>query len=1136
MNPKRVTSLYSHKLLVGLAVLQFIWVDPGWALDPAKTIFQFNCQSWVRQNGLPAGRINTVTQTRDGYIWLGTKNGLVRFDGLEFKAIPIELPAAGGQEVEQLTATGNGKLEFAINHGGFGSYDGEKFSTIGDARWSNPSMGAKTIFGARDGAIWTGANLGNGRWVETNPAASFFDTTNTGAVLSICEDAAGHIALGTAGHGLYYWADGKYVPFPDAGLKKQDIVAVAVDQQNQVWVSSGFDLSCYDTNGQIKAFPHSYVRALLVDSHGILWAGTWGGGVARYTNGKFDYLRKADGLCSDNVISLFEDAEGGLWVGTQDGLSKLSDLKFPIFTDKEGLSWGSGHCVAASKIGGLWVATDTGLDYFNGWTFTNYLDQSLLPNKYVKQCFEARNGDLYVSDGNLDLSVVSNNRLLARFPNSNWPTVCTEDSESVLVGVGDKLFRIKSGKMIPYQYKRESLPDYYWISALCVAKDGAIWVASNNGVFRLLDGTFQHWGPANGLSGNGVLWIFEDASDGYIWAGLTTGLARIKNGFVKNIRAKDGLPDDQIFAVVPDDLGFFWCDSDRGIFRASRRTLNDFADGKVPKVECELYDGVEAVKFVGRTDQGNSGCKTPDGRIWFPCPSGVVMIDPAHIPINRTALPVHIENLLANGRDYTRNRNVVVPPGRGDLEIHFTALTFIAPQKIRFRYQLGGYDRNWVETTGRRVAFYTNLKPGRYTFRVRAANSDGIWNEAGDTITIEMRPHFYETLWFDMLCGGLALAALAGLYAWRIRHLKLKHRALQKARDQLETEVRNRTAELATTNTSLQHEVEEHRRTSAQLAKRTKLLENEIAERERMQQEIERVHRRLLEISHQAGMAEVATNVLHNVGNVLNSVNISATVVTANAKNSRVSFLVKIAALLEDHPADLEIYLTSDPKGRQLPGYLKQLAEHLTLEQQNTIEELDRLRANVEHIKEIVAMQQSYATAAGFTELVNLPELVEDALRMDADSLDRHGVELKRDFTEVPGLVVEKHKALQILLNLIRNAERACDDSGRVDKQLKIKISKTADTVAIAVLDNGVGIPPENMTRIFNHGFTTRKDGHGFGLHSSALAAVELGGSLTAHSDGPGCGATFTLHLPLQAQKQDDFGDFGDGRIHHSAL
>jgi PAS domain S-box-containing protein len=279
---------------------------------------------------------------------------------------------------------------------------------------------------------------------------------------------------------------------------------------------------------------------------------------------------------------------------------------------------------------------------------------------------------------------------------------------------------------------------------------------------------------------------------------------------------------------------------------------------------------------------------------------------------------------------------------------------------------------------------------------------------------------------------------------------------------------------------------------------------------------VEELHKELLQTSRQAGMAEVATSVLHNVGNVLNSVNVSATLLLDSAKRSNVSYLGKAVALLNEHIADLAPFLANDPKGRQLPGYLTRVSEELGKEQQRAITELESLRQNIEHIKEIVAMQQNYANVSGVVETVKVTDLVEDALRMNAGALARHEIALAREFSEVPMITVDKHKVLQVLVNVIRNAKYACDESGRKDKQIRINVSRRDQWVCIAVTDNGVGIPEENKTRIFNHGFTTRKDGHGFGLHSGALAASELGGTLTAHSDGVGQGATFTLELPLQ--------------------
>jgi PAS domain S-box-containing protein len=281
---------------------------------------------------------------------------------------------------------------------------------------------------------------------------------------------------------------------------------------------------------------------------------------------------------------------------------------------------------------------------------------------------------------------------------------------------------------------------------------------------------------------------------------------------------------------------------------------------------------------------------------------------------------------------------------------------------------------------------------------------------------------------------------------------------------------------------------------------------------------LNQLHQQLLDTSRQAGMAEVATNVLHNVGNVLNSVNISTSLVMNSLKKSRVSNLDKVVDLLRQHESDLGTFFASDPRGKQLTAFLAQLATHLLAEQAATFKELGSLQGNVEHIKEIVAMQQSYAKVSGVKEIINVRELVENGLRMNLGSLTRHEVELIRDFENVPPINVEKHKVLQILVNMLRNAKHACDDSGRTDKQMTVRVADGDGRIRISVADNGVGIPPENLTRIFNHGFTTRKEGHGFGLHSGALAAKEMGGALTVHSDGAGKGATFTLELPCPTE------------------
>jgi len=293
----------------------------------------------------------------------------------------------------------------------------------------------------------------------------------------------------------------------------------------------------------------------------------------------------------------------------------------------------------------------------------------------------------------------------------------------------------------------------------------------------------------------------------------------------------------------------------------------------------------------------------------------------------------------------------------------------------------------------------------------------------------------------------------------------------------------------------------------------------DITEQKRAEQELHETHQKLVEASRQAGMAEVATSVLHNVGNVLNSVNVSATVVADSVRNSSASHLGRVAELLTQKRDNLGAYLTTDPAGSKLPAFLSQLAGQLEIEKTGVLGELEQLGRNIEHIKDIVAMQQNYATAAGVSQTVSVADLVDDSIRMNAGALTRHEVRLVREYETQPVIEVDTHKVMQILVNLIRNAKYACDDARRDDKQMTLRITNDEKTVRIAVIDNGIGIPAENLTRIFSHGFTTRKEGHGFGLHSGALAAVELGGALLVHSDGPGCGATFTLELPFTSPK-----------------
>ncbi len=314
--------------------------------------------------------------------------------------------------------------------------------------------------------------------------------------------------------------------------------------------------------------------------------------------------------------------------------------------------------------------------------------------------------------------------------------------------------------------------------------------------------------------------------------------------------------------------------------------------------------------------------------------------------------------------------------------------------------------------------------------------------------------------------------------------------------------------------TRLMRSFGEINRVNKELQTANDILEQRVEERTR---ELKDTQSELLDTARQAGMAEIATNVLHNVGNVLNSVNISADLVTRKLRSSKAQGLGKAMQLINAHQDDLGAFLTQDEKGKLLPGYLNQLVDAIALEQQGMTDELAQLSKSVDHIKDIVATQQSYAGANSLMEPLHISELLEDALRMNAGALTRHHVTVVKEYGDVPQVMGDKHRLLLILINLISNAKYAMTDLSNRPRQMTLGVKVVEDTILqISVKDDGEGIAPENMTRIFAHGFTTRKEGHGFGLHSCALAAIEMNGHLTAHSDGPGKGALFTLQIPLK--------------------
>ena len=1166
------------------------------ALDPSRSLFEYNIQTWNRQNGLPFNRIGALTQTADGFLWMGTQNGLARFDGIDITHVTI--PHRSGwydKNVFCLANSPRGGFWFGLSGSAFGYFDGTNRFAPPQGDEARSLTGARGIIEDPDGKLWIGSQNGF-MYVSNGKTNQLLPPDKIGLIQAMYKDSFNRIWVGLE-KGLFYFQDGKINEFRSQDLEGANVRAITMDHQGRLWIGTSWGLRCYDRDFKRNdPFPFSTeIQALLTDSHGAVWLGTTGNGLIRYVNGETSTLRKTNGLAEDYVSCVYEDREGDIWAGTRDGLTQISDLKFPTASTASDPLNSPVHCVSIGSNGGIWCATSAGIYNYKDKN-ASYVVETTNSNLYCKRLMEARNGDLYTIGGAREIRIYSHGKLVADRQSKDWPSALAEDARGVIVSLGPGLFRVSPAGVTPFAFKNP-LPPFYWIRNLFACADGSLLVATVDGLYRIHDDRIEHWSTPEGVADQDVICAIED-DEGTLWLGGIAGLTRIRHNKASAIRL--GPTEPSINAIVPDNLGNLWLSCSSGVIQASRRELNNFADGKTSLVNTKLYDGSDALKTIDLTDVEAVGCKTPDGKIWFGGPLGALEINPSHIPTDPIPPKVYIQKVLVNGVQETGPCAVSARHGNGELAFQYTAVSFVAPQKIRFRYKLEGYDENWVEAGSQRNALYANLRPGRYRFDVRACNVDGVWSTDSASFDVELPPLFYQTVWFELAISGFVLLCLAGIYAWRTRHLRKKEKSLKAANESLENRIQERTKELVEGRNLLRimidnlpdsvfvkdtegrviidnlaharylgfenpsqskgksdfdcfpkEKAEEFRRPELCLfesgkeynAEENLTLKNgeirwmmttkvplrdahgkitglaginrDITERKKWELELDSLHKQLLDTSRQAGMAEVATSVLHNVGNVLNSVNVSASIVDEQVRAPSLERLQKAIELLKNNRANLHEFL-QDKNGAKVVTYLEALFTVMEKERATIQSETKALSKNIEHIKKIVSMQQSYARIAGVSEIVNPTELLDDSLRLHEVAYQRHSIRVIREFSDVSKISVDRHKVIQILVNLLSNAKYACDVNAPANRIVRLRIyAPAANRVRMEVIDNGMGILPENLTRIFSYGFTTRKNGHGFGLHSGALAAKEMGGSLTVQSDGLGKGAAFILELPL---------------------
>jgi signal transduction histidine kinase/ligand-binding sensor domain-containing protein len=763
----------------------------AFALNPALDVSQYAHTPWKIRDGFSKGPIYAITQTSDGYLWLGTEFGLLRFDGVS--NVPWQPPPdqpLPSSNILSLLAARDGTLWIGTQKG-LASWKGGRFTQYAE-------LAEQRIFALledRQGTIWVGGyGIPTGKLcaIQNASVQCYGEDGGLGhGVFGLYEDSKANLWAGVL-NGLWRWKPDppKFYPLTGApngisGLAEGDDGSLLIALHGRVarFVEGKTD-TAYSFPGSLRQVES--IR-LLRDRDGGLWIGTSRRGLIHVHHGRTDVFARADGLSGDFVTTFFEDREANIWVSTLNGLDRFRDFAVATFNVNQGLSDDLVASVLADKDGSVWLGTLGSLNRWHNGQITTYDKRDGKLNGLPPNClFQDNRGRIWIST-NREFGYLENNRFV---PTKGVPGGLVhgiaEDTTGNLWVANQEfgLLRVVRGTMV------QQIP---WATlgrkdlATALAADplhGGVWLGFyRGGVAYFADGQVRaSYAVPDGL-GKGLVAGLRLDSDGVLWVASEGGLSRLKNGRVATLTSKNGLPCDAVHWAMEDDAHSLWLYMSCGLVRVARSELDTWAaavdKNRDPKrvLHSTVFDSSDGVAIQagpgGFTPQVT---KTHDGKLWFTPADGASVIDPDHLPFNKLPPPVHIEQIIADRKTYdataNANGNLRLPPLVRDLEIDYTALSFAVPEKVRFRYKLEGRDRDWQDVGNRRQAFYSDLAPRNYRFRVAACNNSGVWNEAGAFLDFAVAAAYYQTTWFRLLCVAAILALLGAFYRLRLRHMK----------------------------------------------------------------------------------------------------------------------------------------------------------------------------------------------------------------------------------------------------------------------------------------------------------------------------------------------------------------------------
>jgi ligand-binding sensor domain-containing protein len=778
-------------LLAGVAV-------PCLALDPTRAINQYNREVWTTVQDLPQGSVMAIAQTADGYLWFGTRGGLARFDGVSFTVFkPSDSPGLEGRTIQALLAGRDGSLWIGTDGKGIVRYQAGVFRRLDAAPGLDADSG-NSLYQDNAGVLWIATWMGVVRFDGTH--ATRIDTRAGlphDSVFRVTGDGSGRVWAAT-GLGLAEVHDTSA-----RAAYAREIVGprcLLLDSRDVLWVGTKAGLQRIEA-GRVTRLTASdglladFVNALLEDRDGNVWIGTEGG-LNRWVGGRLEGYSAADGLPGNSVASLFEDREGSLWIGLRGaGLMRLREGALTTYTRHEGLAEDNVTCVFQSRDGSLWFGTTHGLSRLRQGRLSVYTKKDGLLNESITGLGEDPGRGVLIATYANKLNVFRGERFgVLQEPTiaNSIPSVVHHDRSGVLwIGtLGDGLYRLAGGKVEHFPFTDSGGRSV--IHAVLEDAAGVIWFATPNGLLRYQRGRFSVVEVYSQAPNLGVAYALHADASGNLWVGTRDrGLCRVRDGQpTRCFGGEQGLPDETVYRVLEDDQGRLFLSTPSGIGVVALSELEALAADTTRRLDAlklGVADGMKTAECQGM--RWPAGWRASDGRIWFPTAKGAVVLDPARLRVERTPPPVAIEGLTVDGVAYPLP-SASVAPGRRDIDIRYAGLGFRTPELVRFRYRLDGFDDRWVEVGKRRSAHYTNVPPGRYRFRVTAAQEGGAWNSTEASLELTLRPYFYETrLWFlGLALVGLSLVFLG--YRWRLQQLHARaqeltlkvHEALAKAK------------------------------------------------------------------------------------------------------------------------------------------------------------------------------------------------------------------------------------------------------------------------------------------------------------------------------------------------------------------